>query len=277
LICSGIYRKIDDTIAASSKHQMNTPENPGIGAAGEARIRDSSSAPDHVSPTELDRLVTERTAELAALATHLQAAAESERSALAKELHDELGGLITAAKMDMAWLTAHIGGKLDPAGEEKFRSVVQMLNQAMTLKRRVVESLRPSLLDHFGLPVALRSHFDENCTRVGIEYIATLPEETIDLDPTTQLALFRIAQQALISVIARNARHVELVLEAAGDGYTMLVGDDGAATIDAGLEAALFGMRHRIKDTGGILETEQMPGQGNRIRVFVPRSPAKSG
>jgi protein-histidine pros-kinase len=256
---------------------MTTPENPGAGAASDARMRDSSSDRDSPASPEIDRLVSERTAELAALATNLQAAAEAERSALAKELHDELGGLITAAKMDMAWLTAHIGGKLDPAGEEKFRSVVQMLNQAMTLKRRVVESLRPSLLDHFGLPVALRSHFDENCTRAGVEYIATLPEETIDLDPTTQLALFRIAQQALISVIARHAHHVELVLEATGDGYTMLVGDNGVATIDAGLEAALFGMRHRIQDTGGILETEQVPGQGNRIRVYVPRSPARSG
>src|SRR5215510_15684382 len=94
---------------------------------------------------------TARIAELSELATHLQVSAEAEHSALAKELHDELGGLITAAKMDMAWLQAHIGGALDPPSKEKFASVVQMLNQAMTLKRRVVESLRPSLLDHFGL------------------------------------------------------------------------------------------------------------------------------
>ena len=126
--------------------------------------------------------VAERTEELSSLSTHLLRTMESERSALAKELHDELGGLITAAKMDMAWLQAHIGSSLDAASEEKFRSVVQMLNQAMTLKRRVVESLRPSLLDHFGLPVALRSHFDENCGRAGIEYVATLPEEILDLD-----------------------------------------------------------------------------------------------
>ena len=58
---------------------------------------------------------------------------ENERSQLAKELHDELGGLITAAKMDMAWLQAHFGNNLDAASEEKFRSVVQMLNQAMGL------------------------------------------------------------------------------------------------------------------------------------------------
>ena len=115
-----------------------------------------------------------------------------------------------------------------PASEEKFRSVVQMLNQAMMLKRRVVESLRPSLLDHFGLPVALRSHFDEHCARAGVEYIATLPDEMPDLEPAVQLTLFRVAQEALANLLARGqAKHVELVIEPEGEGYLMTVGDDG--------------------------------------------------
>lgn len=219
-----------------------------------------------------------RIAELSELATHLLASAEDERSALAKELHDELGGLITAAKMDMAWLSSHIGNSLDPAADEKFRSVVQMLNQAMTLKRRVVESLRPSLLDHFGLPVALRSHLDENCGRAGLEYVATLPEETLDLAPSSQLALFRVAQEALAGVVGRGvAKHLELVIEAEGDGYSMLIGDDGPA-FDVAMQRTLVGMRHRIRAAGGTLEAESLPGgQGNRIRVYVPRSPAGSG
>jgi protein-histidine pros-kinase len=200
---------------------------------------------------------------------------ESERSQLAKELHDELGGLITAAKMDMAWLSSHIGNSLDPAADEKFRSVVQMLNQAMTLKRRVVEALRPSLLDHFGLPVALRSHLDENCGRAGLEYIATLPEETLDLAPASQLALFRVAQEALAGVLARgSAKHIELVIEVEGEGYSMLIGDDGAE-FDPAMQRSLVGMRHRISSAGGTLEATSLPdGQGNRIRVYVPRSPA---
>jgi protein-histidine pros-kinase len=176
--------------------------------------------------------------------------------------------------MDMAWLSTRIGASLDPASDEKFRSVVQMLNQAMTLKRRVVESLRPSLLDHFGLPVALRSHFDENCGRAGLEYIATLPDETVDLPADRQLALFRVAQEALAGVLKRGtARHVELVIEAEGEGYSMLVGDDGAG-FDAAMERAWVGMRHRIQSAGGTLEVEVLPGgQGNRIRAYVPRSP----
>jgi len=220
---------------------------------------------------ELEARVAARTEELSSLSTHLLRMMENERSQLAKELHDELGGLITAAKMDMAWLQAQIGTGLDAPSKEKFASVVQMLNQAMTLKRRVVESLRPSLLDHFGLPVALRSHFDENCSQAGIEYVATLPEEIVDLEPAVQLTLFRVAQEALANLLARgNARHVELVIEPEGEGYLLTVGDDGAA-MDEAQQRALASMRHRVLGAGGKLEVQAAPGLGNRITVFVPR------
>src|SRR5678809_1657879 len=168
-------------------------------------VREPGAVPEDQQHDEnFETLVAARTEELSTLSTHLLRMMESERSQLAKELHDELGGLITAAKMDMAWLQAHIGTSLDPASEEKFRSVVQMLNQAMTLKRRVVESLRPSLLDHFGLAVALRSYFEEQCGRADIECVSTLPEELLELSPDAQLAMFRVAQEALANVFARG-------------------------------------------------------------------------
>jgi protein-histidine pros-kinase len=250
---------------------MSIATLPDVSPAQDARP--SGGAGDVRS--QFEHAVEARTAELSQLATHLQDSVEAERSALAKELHDELGGLITAAKMDMAWLSTRIGASLDAASDEKFRSVVQMLNQAMTLKRRVVESLRPSLLDHFGLPVALRSHLDENCGRAGLEYVATLPEETVDLPAATQLALFRVAQEALVGALRRgSAKHVELVIEAEGEGYSLLFGDDGAG-FDEAMDRALVGMKHRIQSAGGTLEVTALPGgQGNRIRVFVPRFPA---
>jgi len=224
--------------------------------------------------------VSERIEELSNLSTSLLRMMENERSQLAKELHDELGGLITAAKMDMAWLHARIGTSLDPESEEKFRSVVQMLNQAMVLKRRVVESLRPSLLDHFGLAVALRSHFEELCGKAGVEYMGTLPEDMPGLEPAVQLTLFRVAQEALVNLLARGqARHVELVIEprdeGGSEGYLMTVGDDARA-MDPAQQRALAGMRHRLMGAGGTLEIEVAPGQGNRIRAFVPRSRAVS-
>jgi len=226
---------------------------------------------------QVEARIAQRTEELSNLSTSLLRMMETERMQLAKELHDELGGLITAAKMDMAWLNARIGGSLDAESAEKFDSVVQMLNQAMMLKRRVVESLRPSLLDHFGLTVALRSHFDEVCRRAGIEYVATLPEEITDLEPAVQLTLFRVAQEALANLLARGeAKHVELVIEPEADGYVMTVGDDGRVMDDKQMRE-LAGMRHRLMGAGGRLQVDRATGQGNRITACVPRSPAVSG
>jgi signal transduction histidine kinase len=230
---------------------------------------------DEQRARELEALVAARTEELSTLSTHLLRRTESERSALAKELHDELGGLITAAKMDMSWLSARLGGSLDAESRDKLDSVMQMLNQAMTLKRRVVEDLRPSLLDHFGLAVALRSHFDEHCARAGIECVATLPDEGLELDAVTQLSLFRVAQEALVNIIARGgAKHVEVVIEAQSDGYVMLIGDDGAPA-DTNLARSMPSARHRIQWAGGNVTAEARE-QGNQVRVFVPRSVAVS-
>lgn len=227
-----------------------------------------------------------RLAELHELSTHLLRLMERERAQLAKQLHDELGGMITAAKMDMQWLSAHIGASLDAKAREKFDSVVQMLDQAMVLKRRVVESLRPSLLDHFGLGVAMRSHFDEHCKRAGIDCIATLPEEALDLDSSLQLTIFRVAQEVLSAIVARGgAKNVEVVVEAQegeggdGEGYVLTIGDDGNAPDD--LADALLTARHRVALAGGHIETESRAGGGgvpggNRVRVFVPRSAAGS-
>jgi signal transduction histidine kinase len=230
---------------------------------------------DDKSERDLEALVAARTEELSTLSTHLLRRTEAERSALAKELHDELGGLITAAKMDMSWLSARLRDSLDAESRDKFDSVLQMLNQAMMLKRRVVENLRPSLLDHFGLAVALRSHFDEHCASAGIECVSTLPEEGLELDPVTQLSLFRVAQEALSNIIARGgARHVEMVIEPEEEGYVMLIGDDGAP-IDTDLARSMPGARHRIQWAGGSVAADAR-AQGNQIRVFVPRSAAGS-
>jgi len=243
---------------------------PGAGPGSAPRIRDSADAGARADDSPEVR-------DLTSLVDYLQTTYETERSTLAKELHDELGGLITAVKMDMQWLSQRIGASLDTASDEKLRAVMQMLNQAMVLKRRVVETLRPSLLDHFGLPVALRSHFDENCRKAGIECVTSLPDESVDLPAATQLSLFRVAQEALSDVLARGtAKHVELVVDAVDGGYTMLIGDDGNSD-DAAASQALVAIRYRVERAGGSFERERAPGQGNRIRVFVPRSPAESG
>src|SRR6202050_3827587 len=113
---------------------------------------------------QVEKHLEARTRELAELSTHLQNFAEKERSELARKLHDELGGLLTAAKMDLSWLQSHLG---EPANERRLAQLGDVLDQAMNVKRRVVEHLRPSLLDHFGLPTALRAHLESTCAKAN--------------------------------------------------------------------------------------------------------------
>src|SRR6202022_1012320 len=104
---------------------------------------------------ELEREVDERTRELTALSTHLQGVSEQEKSALSRELHDELGGLLVAARMDLSWLQDRVATS-DSEVQAHFKRVHDALQAGGDVKRRVVENLRPTLLDNLGLFPALR-------------------------------------------------------------------------------------------------------------------------
>jgi hypothetical protein len=124
---------------------------------------------------ELEQQVDERTRELTALSTHLQGVSEQEKSALSRELHDELGGLLVAARMDLSWLQQRLPTS-DPSIEQRFKRIHESLSAGVDLKRRVVEELRPTLLDNMGLFAALRWQFKETCRRAGLKCTETIPE-----------------------------------------------------------------------------------------------------
>src|SRR5579872_2720923 len=112
---------------------------------------------------------------LSAFSSHLQARAELEKSQLARTLHDELGGLLTAAKMDLSWLQSRVDS---PTHQERLAQLGSVLDEAMSLKRRVVEELRPSLLDHFGLATALRAYVEAACNKAGMRNDIRMPDES---------------------------------------------------------------------------------------------------
>ncbi len=175
---------------------------------------------------DLESLIEARTRELSALSTHLQELAEEEKSELARSLHDELGGLLTAAKMDLSWVQSRV---TDPALQERLAQLGGVLDEAMDLKRRVVEDLRPSLLDHFGLPIALRAYVESACAKAGLRAELVLPEDISPLTKDIAIALFRIVQEGITNVIRHaGARSVTLrfALEQAACRITLR--DDGS-------------------------------------------------
>jgi len=222
---------------------------------------------------EVDRLVEARTLELSALSSHLQSLAEKEKSELARTLHDELGGLLTAAKMDLSWLQTRID---KPEYQERLAQLGSVLDEAMSLKRRVVEELRPSLLDHFGLSTALRAYVDSACTKAGVAADIRLPEDGKSVPKDIAIAVFRIVQEGLNNIMRHaDAKHVTLVLTTDSDEYAFTLQDDGRGfdpndTTRNSWPHGIMGMQHRIRALGGRFSLESALGKGTTLRVAVP-------
>ncbi len=150
---------------------------------------------------ELERRVRRRTSELSALSSHLQQLSEKEKAALARELHDELGGLLIAAKMDVSWLQKRAPGAFDPDIQSRFTRVLKVLDDGVDFKRRVVESLRPTLLDNMGLLPAVRWITQETCNRAGLSYTESYPDQELQLADDAAIMVFRLVQEALTNIV----------------------------------------------------------------------------
>jgi protein-histidine pros-kinase len=224
----------------------------------------------------LEQLVGERTTELSDLTTYLQTVIEQEKAELARELHDELGGVLTAAKMDLAWLQGRASAK-EPEANVKLENLAKGIDEAMDVKRRVVENLRPALLDHFGLPTALKSYFEETCQKARLNCKAQVPEELEAIAPEVTIALFRVAQESLTNIIRHaHASNVELRFDADAANFRISIVDDGVGIEPSRLSGktshGLVGMRHRIDMLGGRLTIGANQPKGTRVDVIVPHA-----
>jgi signal transduction histidine kinase len=225
---------------------------------------------------EFEKLLDLRTRELSELSTHLQELAEKEKSELARHLHDELGGLLTAAKMDLSWMQSRMS---DAPYGARLTQLGTVLDEAMDLKRRVVEQLRPSLLDHFGLPTALRAHVETVCTKASLHYEVTMSEDAETIPKEAAIALFRVIQEGLTNVVRHaNARQVRLALTSDDKRFLILLIDDGSGMKlnDAPFRWShgLAGMRQRVQALGGQFAIESSPAEGTTLRIEVPKARA---
>jgi signal transduction histidine kinase len=217
---------------------------------------------------ELEQQVAARTSELTALSTHLQGVSEQEKSALSRELHDELGGLLVAARMDLSWLQQRLPSA-DPSIEQRFKRIHDSLSAGVDLKRRVVEELRPTLLDNMGLFTALRWQFKETCRRTGLRCTETIPESELKFTPDAAIGIFRVAQEALTNILKHSeAKSADLFIAIDRDTFTLRIADDGKGISSDSLATStshgLVSMRHRIAGLGGTWEVGS-PGSGGTV------------
>lgn len=224
--------------------------------------------------TERDRLeieVGQRTAQLTELTHHLQTAREDERSRLARDLHDELGALLTSAKLDAARIRSRLGSSA-PEALERLTHLVETLNSGIALKRRIIEDLRPSALSNLGLVATLEILAREFAAQSGVEVHCAL--EAVKLDADAELTIYRLVQEAITNIAKyANAKQVWISLAMQDGKVRASVRDDGV-----GFDAAkrtdkahgLVGMRFRVEAEGGTLAVVSAPGQGTLIRVTLP-------
>ncbi|MBT9492620.1 MAG: CHASE3 domain-containing protein [Paucibacter sp.] len=222
----------------------------------------------------LEREVAQRTAELTKLAAHLETAREDERSHLARELHDELGALLTAAKLD----AARIRPKLAPEQQERMTHLVAMLNSGIALKRRIIEDLHPSSLTNLGLLPALEIQANEFAARLDLPVRVALAD--VHLSPRAELTVYRMVQEAFTNIAKyAKASEVSLTLEVIDDQARIEVCDNGIGFDPARQPPSshgLVGMRYRVAAEGGVLTLTTGPGLGTVLSARLPQAQAST-
>jgi signal transduction histidine kinase len=222
---------------------------------------------------KLEERVRERTVELHALSSHIQTTREDERARIAREIHDELGQVMTALKIEMTQLPRLLREDQGPLAE-KIASLVGIIDLAIQSVRDITHDLRPSVLDDLGLLPALRSFSSDFEKRTGIKCRLEWDFEERPFDRETSTVVFRIFQESLTNV-ARHAQasSVRASLTRGDGGLVMKVEDDGIGIgdrIDSSHRFGILGMRERAEAIGGELKVAGAAGKGTVVTLRVP-------
>jgi PAS domain S-box-containing protein len=203
---------------------------------------------------------------------HLQ---EEERRHLARELHDEIGQNLTAAKMNLEMISPHVPAKVTG----RLQDSVQLLDRLLTQVRQLSLALRPALLDELGLVPTLRWLVEQQAQRAGLRTQFDAPEPLKKLGSEIQTVGFRIVQEAITNVLRHaHARSVSIRLEIVGDQLRIKIVDDGngfeLAEVErrahGGLGFGLIGMRERAALVGGRVQIISSPNKGTSVEVSLP-------
>ncbi len=237
------------------------------------RLREEQRRVAQQERDQFELEVVRRTGQLTDLARHLQTVREDERNHLARELHDELGALLTAAKLDVARLKSRLG-TLTPEVAERVQHLSDGLNSGIALKRRIIEDLRPSSLSNLGLVAALEILVREWGERSEIAVDSDF--QPVQLRPSAELTVYRLVQEALTNIIKyAKASEIQVRLSAENGQVLVTVRDNGIGfNVEAKPVSAhgLLGMRYRLETEGGTLLLKSSPTQGTVIEAHLPES-----
>jgi signal transduction histidine kinase len=219
----------------------------------------------------LESEVQSRTARLTELARYFQSVREDERASVARELHDELGAVLTVSKLEIARARNKAGGDADILAS--LARVIQSLDQGIALKRRIIEDLSPSALIHLGLKIALENLCHDMSISLAVPVqLSMIP---LQLAPPAQLAVYRFVQEALTN-IGKYACATQVTVKVTSlGGYAAVEVQDNGVGFDAEVARAgrhgLSGMQFRAESLGGAMSVFSAAGKGTTLRIEFPQ------
>ncbi len=222
----------------------------------------------------LEGVVEDRTAELSELSNYLQTVREEEKARIARDLHDEMGGILVTAKMDVASAAKKVAAS-DAETATRLARASKSIDDGIAVTRRITEDLRPTLLDNLGIAAALEWLVRGTCERAGLVSALNLDDRGEPLPPDVSIALFRIVQEALTNVVKyAKAKNVAVDLVRSAGGVSLTFRDDGVGLPDTALANRLShgiaGMRQRVRALHGEFSIHGTPGKGTIIDVHLP-------
>lgn len=208
------------------------------------------------------------------LTAHLQSVREKERTRIARELHDELGQLLTAINTEIILLGKKIPPELTSL-VERTQSLSSLIDMTMETLKRIYMALRPGMLDHLGLTAAIGWQAEEFEKRTGIRCQVSFAPEDIVLDPDLTTSLFRIFQETLTNISRHaEASRVSASLKATGRKIQLTVKDNGKGITREQMTKpnsfGLLGIRERAEYWGGEVTIKGKPGEGTTVSVAIP-------
>jgi PAS domain S-box-containing protein len=216
--------------------------------------------------------------QLRLLAAHVEELRETERTNLAREMHDSLGNSLTSLKLDLTRISRRLSHSPDEQARadivERLRSASELIETTIDQVKTISTELRPGVLDKFGLAAAIEWQCQEFERRTGITCVCGLPATDVRLIPEQSIALFRVLQQALTNVVRHaSAQHVRVTLSVDDSNVTLSVQDDGRGIskeeITAPNSLGLLGMRERMEMLGGQFTIAGQPGR-TELNAQVP-------
>jgi two-component system sensor histidine kinase UhpB len=218
--------------------------------------------------------------QLRGLTARLQTLREEERTRMAREIHDELGQMLTGLKMDLRWIERKLG-ELDGSPSlnallDKAVEAGELTDATIARVQKLAVELRPSVLDNLGLVSAIRGEAQRFQERTAISCALLLPESLLQLSPETNTAIFRIFQETLTNITRHaGASQVQVGLFEAGDQVVLEVRDNGKGipleSVESSDSLGLIGMRERAAMLGGDITFARRPTGGTQVTLRLPR------